>query len=180
VAVAVGRALQAGAELVALGGRVDAVGEAAEQAADAVLRQVGAVLGPVGLHHPDLGRLLLDQEPALQPELAHHRPHLVGRLLHHQPALGAEALEAHVLDLRQHAGGAWTSLLLALLLVARERRRFLIGQHEAAVALRRGEVGRNLERRKLGRGLVVDAAVEHRGAAAREGDSGCRGEPAHP
>src|SRR3954467_15380227 len=61
-AFARGGALRARTELVALGARIDAVGEAAEQAADEVLRQVGAVLGPVGFHDADLRRFLLDQE----------------------------------------------------------------------------------------------------------------------
>ena len=59
--------------------------------AQEVLRNLGAVLGPVGLH--DAVRRLLDRqhEAVLAPELARGVPRLLGRRLDDQPALVADA-----------------------------------------------------------------------------------------
>ena len=157
-----GAALDPGAELVALVGRVQDVGETPERAPERVGRQVGAVLRPVGLH--DTQRRLLDREhePGVAPELAGHVPRLLGRGLDDQPALVAGAHDPRVRDRREQirVAGACRALLRGD--TARGRDRVTV------VVARRREVRRELQRRSGRRRLVVDALGELQRVAAGE------------
>ena len=86
------RALDARTVLVLLAGLVDRTEDASERPAYQVLRQLGLVFGPHGLHHA--GRLirLLDREPDAGPELEQDRPGFLGRHVDGEPALAAIAL----------------------------------------------------------------------------------------
>src|SRR6185503_14144739 len=182
-ALAVGDAIQPGAELVALGGGVDLVEERAEQIANAALRDVGAVLRPVGFHHARLGHLELHQEAVLLPEILDHRPELLRRIVDDQPALGAGALDAQLVELRQHRGRPRIALVAPLRLVAREGRAAPagLGNDVAVVARRRGEIGRHFERRQRDGRLVVDLAGQRFfGDAASEKQRRRRGGPTAP
>ena len=69
------------------------VDDLAERLANQILRNLGAILGPVGLHDAGSAFSETTMKPHLLPELLHHRPHFVGRRLDHQPALAAATLD---------------------------------------------------------------------------------------
>src|SRR5690348_4674032 len=165
-ALAVGGALEAGAELVALPGRVELVERPTDHVAQRAVGELRPALGPIRLHHADLRLLGLHQEAVLLPEILDHRPELLRRLVDHQPALAAGALDMHVVGGRRQdaARGRGGLRFLALGLVAGKRRRAraraagVVRHHVAAIALRRAEVGRHLERRQR-RGRLVFGLV---------------------
>jgi hypothetical protein len=70
------------------------------ESADEVLRQLGAVLGPVGFHDAQVALVQRQQEAVLLPEVAHRVPQLVGGPLDDQPALAASPLDADVRHVR--------------------------------------------------------------------------------
>jgi hypothetical protein len=89
------------AELVPLGRRIDRINDLAEEVANEILRNLGAVLGPVGLHHAGIGQIELDDEAGFLPEVLDRSPELVGRAFGDQPALVTRAFDARVVDRRQ-------------------------------------------------------------------------------
>src|SRR5450631_3437843 len=101
-----GTALDPAAKLVALVGIVAEAHIFTGKLLQEILRQVGAILGPIGFH--DAKRRLIDSnhEPVPAPEIAQRRP---GRLLcglHHQPPLAARARETRIRAQRQKLGRA--------------------------------------------------------------------------
>ncbi len=98
---AIGGRFQTCAEFVALSGGINAVERFAEETANTILRQFGAILGPVGFQHAGIGQLQADDETQLLPEILDDRPHLGGGGLHHQPTLAASPFDADLVDLRQ-------------------------------------------------------------------------------
>ena len=97
----VGGALDAGAELVELAGRVRDVEHLADRAADDVVRQLGAVLGPVGLDDAGFRAVLGEVEAVVLPEGAHLREDLLGRQGRAEPAVVAEPLDLEAADRRR-------------------------------------------------------------------------------
>ena len=97
---AVGRTLQARAELVALAGGVKAFQYAAQGVADEILRQLGAVFSEVGFQNAQVGLFDGQLKTAFFPEITHRFPDLVGRTVDDQPALVASAFYAYI----THAG----------------------------------------------------------------------------
>ena len=167
---AIGQALQAGAELVALAGGVERIEHLAQRRANEILRNLGPVLGPVGLHDADVDLVLRQREAVFQPEIAHRIPELFYRALHHQPALIAIALDAHV----AHAVGC----CLAVGRLDCLARFQCVGRHHAAghgiacVARELLEVGRHFQRLALGGAFVVDlVALQHRAGRQRNGQA---------
>ena len=92
--VAAGRgALDARRELVELAGRVRRIEHPADGRADEILRQLGAVLRPVGLEDAGLGAVLDEVEAVVLPERAHLRIDRLRRERRAEPALVAEPLD---------------------------------------------------------------------------------------
>src|SRR3954468_6727061 len=173
--LAVRRAIEPGAVLVALRSRIEGIERLAEEAAHPALRQARAAFRPFSLHDAELRQLELDEEAVLLPELAHQRPELLRRFVHYQPALRAGALDAHVLGLRQQRRARRCRLCVATLrLVIGERCRRLAGFRDdvAVVARGRCQIGRHLERRQRRGALVLDLAfhpvVDARAATEQE------------
>ena len=155
-----GAFLDAGAELVALGRRVQTVEHLAQRGTDDVLRNLGAIFGPVGFEHADLRRIDAQDEAELDPEVAHFGPQLFGRFLDHQPTLRARTFNVHTSLRGQHFTRlARARRCCALGVVGREGGRPLaagIGHGIAIIAIGHGQIGRHFQRRRLGRALVVD------------------------
>ncbi len=166
------RALDARAELVLLAGRVQRLERAADGAADDVLRQLGAVLGPDRLDDAGLGIVAFDRQPDAAPELLDRVVGRLGRHVDGEPAIGAVALDARLrrghrhllLDRRcspvRRACVAWV--------VALARRRDRV----AVIARQLREIRRHVERLLADGRLVLDlVALQSDGAAARQGQA---------
>ena len=97
--LAIGFALKAGAEFVALAGGVERVKHLAQRLADDVLWQLGAVFGPVCFQNTDLAVFHHVDEAIFQPEVACGLPQFVCSTIDHQPVFGAIALDADVANL---------------------------------------------------------------------------------
>src|SRR6202049_1584649 len=141
-------ALDSAAKLVAL---VSIVGEAHILAAESlkkILRQVGAILGPIGFHDAKSRLLDCNHKPVLGPEVAQCRPRRLLRRLHDQPALAARSRKAGVRTYRQNLG--W----LARRTRGSDARRS--GYLIAVVVRRRGEIGGHFEYGRAPGGLIVD------------------------
>src|SRR5450759_950393 len=150
-------ALQAGAELVALPCRIYGIDHLAEQVAYRIIGDLGAVLGPVGLHHPDLGQFRFHQKTQPLPELPYHRPDFFRSLRYHQPALGASTLDAHLGHVGQELRGARAYRAAALGVVGGQSRRTLgidVGHGVSVVARGGRQVRRYLQSGQLARSLV--------------------------
>jgi hypothetical protein len=138
------RALDAGAELVELAGRVGVLEQLADRAADEVVRQLGAVLGPLGLDHAGFRAILRELEAVVLPEGAHLREDLLGRQRGAEPAVVAEALDLEVADGRRRD--------------RRRRRRAAAAAVHGSVRSAPAAAARRPARRACaGRGLEVDA-----------------------
>lgn len=152
-------ALDTGAEFLALAAIPGLFQHAAQRLAQPAFRDLGAVLGPVGLDQAGLGVVALDREAALGPEVHDAREDVFGRTVDDQPAQVAVALDAHVLAVGQHIGGLGRGglglpLLLELRISGRAGHRRAI----ARIAGGLGQVGRNAQRLAAlaDRALVVD------------------------
>src|SRR5882762_2671736 len=181
-------ALQTRAEFVALAGGVGSVENAADQVSNRILFDLCAIFGPVGLHDPGFGDLGFDHEAESLPEILDDGPDLFGRLRHDQPALAAGSIDPHFVDFRQDRGRSGPRCAAALGVVGRKSRRPGRAPFRDLIALvtsRRGQVGRNLERRELLLGLVIDLrGIEQRAAAGKRQPQHCRDDgaavPRHP
>ncbi|MPN05498.1 hypothetical protein SDC9_152749 [bioreactor metagenome] len=173
VGAAVLVALKARAEAVTLAGGVQAVEQFADGRADDVLRDLGAVFGPVGLQDAEFGVVGGEDKAAFQPEVAHRIPQLVGGAVDHQPALVAIALDAHVAD----GGGCCVRAagLLCLACLIGDGRGGAARHGVARVARELGQVGRHFQCRALLGTLVVDLVALQNGAG-RQGQ--CQAEQA--
>src|SRR6185369_4690739 len=186
--VAAGRgALDSRGELVEFAGRVRRVDELADRVADEVVRQLGAVLGPVGFDDAGLRTVLHEIEAVVLPERPHLRIDLLGRELGAQPAVVAEALDLEVADRlrrddldRRRCRGRSRRGRLCL-----ERRRADRAVRRLLVARLLGElrqVGRDLEpggacrRVRAIVDLVAGEEVLHRRAAGKRGEARGDGE----
>ncbi|MBS1163962.1 MAG: hypothetical protein H6R03_1858 [Burkholderiaceae bacterium] len=172
------------AELVHLAGRVHLPEEAAEQAADHRLRQVGAVLRPGRLDNAGLRVFTLDLQADGRQELPHHVVGLLRRHVDGEPALGALAFDAGI----RHDRGDGQHRAAARLAAARRRggrtRRHAGGcagavrHREAVVARQLRQVGRDLQRARRRRALVFDP-VGRQVRRAAAGDQAGKGERCH-
>ena len=177
--------LQARAEFVAARIRIHPFEHPADGAAHEVLRDLRAVLVPVGLHEAQFRLLAQQPEARIDPELAHDRPDLLRIALHHEPALVGVAIEAHVLepgqhDLRRRRGRRAGRGLLRVSRIRGLRAR--IRDRVAVVHRRRGELGRNLERLRgacLGALVLVLVAEERATREKRERENGQNAKPRH-
>src|SRR5690349_19345447 len=149
--------LEARSELVALGRRERPVDDLADQVPDRVLRDLCAVLRPVGLHHPGLGHLGLDHETVALPEILDDGPDLLRRLWNDQPALARGALDPYLVDLRENPARTRARSIRALRVVRRERGpgRLDVGDLVPVVARGRAQVRGNLQRRELSLEFLV-------------------------
>ncbi len=157
-----GIALQPGAEFVAFAGGIQVVKHLANGGTDEILGQFGAVLGPVGFHHPQFFLIEFEQETVFLPEIAHRAPELVGRSIDHQPALVARALDAHVAHAVDRGGALGRLGRLGRLVAAGgdHRARHVVARVPAEL----GQVGRHFQRAAALRGLVVDLVFLQHGA----------------
>nr|GEU28413.1 hypothetical protein [Tanacetum cinerariifolium] len=168
---AVGAAFDAGAELVALARRIDRIEDLADRVTNEILRDLGAVLGPVGFHDAGGRQFLRQFKTGIFPELGQLRPQLLGRLLDHQPALVAVALDLDVVDRRGHHGahgrlarhhgsaGAGRSRTRSVVAGSGGHAIARIGLGVAAVFLQLGQIGRHVQRGRFLGALVVDFIV---------------------
>lgn len=141
-------ALDPRAELLALAAIPRGLQHRPEHLAQPAFRNLGAVLGPVGLDDAGLRIVDRDREARVGPEIDHLGKQLLGRPLDHQPAQVAVALDTHVRALRQHVGilaGAGL-LLQALLLELRVGRGSGGRRLVARIVVGLGQVGWNAER----------------------------------
>jgi hypothetical protein len=165
---------QAGAKLVALRGRIEAVEDLAQGTANEVLRQFCAVFRPIGFHDSGFRNLDVHEKTEFLPELLDHRPELVRRTADDQPALGTGTLDARLVHLRQQIlRRGRTRLPRAFAGVGRIRRGALagrnVGHRVTLVAALLRQVGRNLERRQFAGGLVFDLLRFRENVAAASG-----------
>src|SRR5665213_181229 len=107
------------------------------------------IFRPVGFH--DAHRRLLggDHESLFRPELMHLRPRLLGCRLDHQPALVARARDVRIGILGQQLDAVRTRGILL-----RERAGGV--DRVTVVEARRRQVGRDLERRRVGHRFALD------------------------
>src|ERR1700676_680822 len=164
-------ALDSAAKLVAL---VSIVGEAHILAAESlkkILRQVGAILGPIGFHDAKSGLLDCNHKPVLGPEVAQCRPRRLLRRLYDQPALAARSRKARVRAYRQNLG--W----LARRTRGGDTRRggYLI----AAVVRRRGEIRRHFQHGRAAGRLVVNFLAQRHGHGLAAGKQCSRNDAGH-
>ena len=164
---AVGGALEAGAVLVALAGRIGRIEYLADRVADEVLRDLRAVFRPVCFHHAGGRRFGFDGETGIIPKLLELRPQLFRRLLDDQPALVAVALDldsgvAGHAD-RITAGGRHRGDVPGLLLARGGGDAAPVRHGVAVVFLQLGQVRRHVQRRRLlGRAVVQSVGLHHR------------------
>jgi len=168
----VGRALQTGAKLVELAGRINRVDELAQRAANNVLRQLGTVLGPIGFQDAEVALVERQQETVFQPEIANRLPQLLSRPPDHDPALRAGAFHP---DIAKRADGGRDARRIAracLITVGRDR---AAGRAVAAVTRQLRQVGRHFQAGRLAGALVVDFVAFQRGTGGQADDKGQQG-----
>ncbi len=128
-------------------GRVDRVEHTTDRAANDVLRQLGAVLGPVGFEHTCVRIGLLYFESNARPELDQHWPRFLGRQVDREPALIALPFNLRYRTHRHDRGaGGDRSSPRALPLARRGDRLRAIRHQETLIARQLRQVGRNFQR----------------------------------
>ena len=167
--LAIGFALQAGAEFVALAGGIERIEHLAQAFADDVLRQLGAVFGPVGLENAQLTVFHRVDEAVFQPEVASGLPELVGCTINHEPMLGTVALDADVANLVGR--GVVVGRLGGLGIGLHGSSGYHATRDGIARVLRQlRQIRRDFKRGSLilARALVVDLGLLERGRAGRQ------------
>src|ERR1700682_1636653 len=163
--------LDAAAKLVALVGIVAEAQVLAGESLKKILRQVGAILGPIGFHDAKTGLLDRYHETVLGPEFAQCRPRRFLRCLHDQPALAARARNACVRTHGQKLGRT------AGCTRGRDAR---CGADLIAVVVgRRGEIRRHFERGDASGRLVVDFLAQRQGHGLAAGKHRCGNDGRH-
>ena len=138
-------------ELVAFAGRIKRIEHLAQCFADKVLRQFRPVFSPVRFHNTRIGRIDIDQETVVLPEIPDLRPEHFRRTVDDQPPLAAMLFDANIgrfIGSHHTAGRADGHIgpcFLLLLVITRRRHHSRFGNGITVVSLQLGQIGGNFE-----------------------------------